>query len=618
LRNLTLTRKIKYFHGLFKSKTIGGVMVGLAVIGIFILILAVIDNSSLNKYTKYFIAKEKSIGKMFSDPGKYEQYLFVGYKVLYVPPMINLIFGVNDTDMSLRICLGKELIWKNIETGFYWFGDGGMPPSVFFFLMVMIFMFFAGMASYKRFSRLTARFGKAISRMIVLDLCIGLIWVSIYYSARLVGIGISSADGILGMYFVFYSLLLLNLFFAIGFFMGLCLKDKKMAMIIGAFFCFVMIFIAPYFSFKNIYKDLFDTDGNKFENMDIKRFGDSFKYINAAEPGSGEKKNKNGRTSEKPLIKEWRENIEWQNKAIETFKDRYYSYENQVIIVPTNFWLYLVNELTGRGVTGYLNFLDHGLQLKKDLVKEYNPEEEKTLIRIKDEKYKGPGKDDLYLYRDKGHIPDSFYQATLLTVYYTVILFLVSLLIALRQRRLRIKKSEKNKELLIKNARDYFYRSLGYSSSRVYIVLERDLAVGDTEIPGLLFHILIKSDLGPLFSKLNIRDFWSFYSAEPDKMAEFFNSKPEMWEEGEEPPTGDELWPEDWFSPAEGLVTVRTMIEMIKNNPEVFLNRRNSDLGEVITMKLRDMEEILSTAEVHGVRWHLEVGFHDNKENFDL
>lgn len=611
MKNLALSRNKKCFHGLFKGIMISVGLWVLAFIGIIIVVGGVLDNNGLVKQTTQFIAKEKSRKKLYSELGKHDQYLFDGFKVLYVPPSLNLLFDINRKNISLRVSLGKEPVWKKVERNIILFRKNFIPPAIAFMLMGMIFMLYSGLFSYKRVHRLVNRFGKAIPRMIVLDLCIGLILVSIYYAARLVGLDISSEDGILGSYFVLYSLVLLNLCFAIGFFMGLCLKDKKIAMAIGVFICFVMIFIAPQLFFRSIYKDFFNAGGKSFENMDIKRFGDNFKYINAVTMGTGEKKNKKGKTFEKSLTKEWMENIKSQNKAIEKIKKQYYSYENQVMLVPSNFWVYLVNELTGRGITGHLNFLDHGLKIKEDLVKKYKPED--TFISISNKKHKGLEKDDLYLYKDKGRIPGSFYKATLFTIYYTIILFLVSLLIALRQRRLRIKKNEKNMDVLITNAKNYFYSSLSVGSSRVYIVLEQDLAGVDTVFSSELLYMAI-NHLQSLFSRFKIRDFWSFYSADPEKMAEFFDEKEELWEKGEESPTADELWSEEWFSPTEGLVTVRALIEAINNNPDVFRNRPNLNIAEIITAALRNMERTLSTAEAHGVHWHLEVDFHKDKE----
>lgn len=610
MRNLALSGNKKCFHGLFKGTMISLCLWGLVLLAIIIVVGGVFDSNILVKHTTHFIEKEKYREQLYSELGKDDQYLFDGFKVLYVPPSLNLLFDINREDISLRVSLGKEPIWEKVEQNIIIFGKDFIPPTIAFMLTGMIFMLYSGIVSYKRVHRLVNRFGKAILRMIILDLCIGLILVSIYYAARLVGVDISSADGILGSYFVLYSLVLLDLFFAIGFFMGLCLKDKIIAISIGAFLCIIMIFIAPQLFFSSIYKDFFNGGDKRPENLDIKRFGDSFKYINAVTVGTGKKKNKDSQG----IIKEWMENIKQQNKAIERIKKLYYTYENQVMLVPTNFWIYLVNELTGRGVTGHLNFLNHGLQLKKDLVKEYNPKQEDNFINISNKKHKRPKKDDLYLYKDKSRIPGSFYKAILFPIYYTIILFLVSLLIALRQRRLRIKKNEKNKGVLIANAKNYFYNSLSVGATKVYIVFERDLDVEDMVIHGPMLYIIIKSDLETLFSEHKIKDFWSFYSADTEKMAEFFNERQELWEKGEEPPTADELWAEEWFSPTEGLVMVRALIEAINHNPDVFSNWVNFNTVERVTSALRHMETTLSTAEAHGVNWHLEVDLPKDKE----
>lgn len=107
------------------------------------------------------------------------------------------------------------------------------------------------------------------------------------------------------------------------------------------------------------------------------------------------------------------------------------------------------------------------------------------------------------------------------------------------------------------------YKGLETDRQYLYkVVFERDLPGVDTEIRGQLLYMVI-SNMETLFSRLKLKDFRSFYSADPEKMALFFNEKEELWEKGEEPPTADEFWSEEWFSPAEGLVTVRALIEAV-------------------------------------------------------
>ncbi|MGD2088486.1 MAG: hypothetical protein PVH61_20080 [Candidatus Aminicenantes bacterium] len=601
MRNLTLSESKKHLKGLFKDGLIATSLSMLLLLSVaMVFVGGFFSNKSLVNSKKRFIEIEETREKFYPESGNHNASLYHGFRILYVPPAINLLLGVNKANMALRVSLGKEYIWEKIEPAFILVRNVNVISiSIFFILAGMIIMLYLGFVSYNRIHRLHVMFEKAILRMIIMDLSIGILLVFIFYTAKLLGIDISSSDGTSGKYLGLYSLLLLNLFFAFGFFMGMCLKDKIIAVAIGGFCCFFLIFIAPEFISENIYKDFFHDSNESSENLDLKRFKDRYKYINAVTVTTGEEKNDNGKKNEKPLTKEWMENIKQQRNAIKRIKAEYYSYENQVLLIPTNFWIYLLVELTGDGVTGYLNFLDHGLQLKKDLVKKYNHEDTYINIVKIDKRLE---KVNQYIYKDESRIPESYFQATLMIIYYTIILFLISLLITLIQRRLRKIKNKKNKDTLAINTKNYFYNVLSCSGTRLCLVPERNPMGADIArccLPLFVEMEIIKD----LFPKLKNKDFWSFYSDNPEEMADFFNERPNLWGSRETPPTADELQPEQWFSPEQGLETVRALIDAVKND----LDWLDLKFSQMILEKLRDMEKFLSKAKEHGVRWHLTV-----------
>jgi hypothetical protein len=193
----------------------------------------------------------------------------------------------------------------------------------------------------------------------------------------------------------------------------------------------------------------------------------------------------------------------------------------------------------------------------------------------------------------------------LITIYYTIILFLISLFIALMQRRLRKIKNEKNMDTLVLNAKKYFYTMLSCSGTILWLVRERDPMGADIVkyCISLFVEIEIIKDL---FPKLKVKDFWSFYSDNPDEMAEFYNERPEYWDRSATPPTADELRPEEWFCPEQGLITVRALIEAVKND----LPWLDLEFSEIIQEKLREMEGFLCEAKAHGVRWRIMLDYY--------
>jgi hypothetical protein len=89
-------------------------------------------------------------------------------------------------------------------------------------------------------------------------------------------------------------------------------------------------------------------------------------------------------------------------------------------------------------------------------------------------------------------------------------------------------------------------------------------------------------------------------------LMEFFSEDPKsayalIAEEGEEPP--DDLPPEQWFSAAEGLATIRGLLAYLTTHPDAA-----AEVDRLIE-DLRQFEEVLSRLEEEGIRWHLAVDF---------
>ena len=86
--------------------------------------------------------------------------------------------------------------------------------------------------------------------------------------------------------------------------------------------------------------------------------------------------------------------------------------------------------------------------------------------------------------------------------------------------------------------------------------------------------------------RLSVRPLMEFFSANPEDISDFF-------EEGDEPPA------EQWFLPADGLKTIKSLISAVDTSPE--LNNAKADLLSI--------ERILSEAQKHNIKWHLAVDF---------
>lgn len=102
--------------------------------------------------------------------------------------------------------------------------------------------------------------------------------------------------------------------------------------------------------------------------------------------------------------------------------------------------------------------------------------------------------------------------------------------------------------------------------------------------------------LEALSQEAGVRPLMEFFGESPEFVSEF------LAEEGEEPDPGG-LPPEQWFSAAEGLATVRGLLAYLTNHPGAA-----AEVDRLIE-DLRQFEEVLSGLEDAGVRWHLAVDF---------
>jgi hypothetical protein len=98
--------------------------------------------------------------------------------------------------------------------------------------------------------------------------------------------------------------------------------------------------------------------------------------------------------------------------------------------------------------------------------------------------------------------------------------------------------------------------------------------------------------------RLRVRPLLEFFSADENSMALVADREVGIaqW--------GDCLPAPQWFSPADGLETVRTLIG--------FLGEHSAALGSETTpvlMELREYERVLDKTAQHDLRWHLAVSF---------
>ena len=131
----------------------------------------------------------------------------------------------------------------------------------------------------------------------------------------------------------------------------------------------------------------------------------------------------------------------------------------------------------------------------------------------------------------------------------------------------------------------------------MYIVVEGEDPGFDIFVNG---HALARNEdaLEKLAMRLNVKPLLEFFSADQNSMAL-------LLEEG----AGDPEWaktlpPPQWFSPEEGLATVRTLLDYLQDAPTALGSETEQVLGE-----LAEYERVLRKTVQRNLRWQLAVSW---------
>lgn len=131
----------------------------------------------------------------------------------------------------------------------------------------------------------------------------------------------------------------------------------------------------------------------------------------------------------------------------------------------------------------------------------------------------------------------------------------------------------------------------------MYIVVEGEDPGFDIFVNG---HALARNEdaLEKLALRLGVKPLLEFFSADENSMAL-------LLEEG----AGDPEWaktlpPPQWFSPDDGLITIATLMDFLRDNPSAL----GSDTIPVLS-ELEEYERVLQKTAVRSLRWQLAVSW---------
>ena len=131
-------------------------------------------------------------------------------------------------------------------------------------------------------------------------------------------------------------------------------------------------------------------------------------------------------------------------------------------------------------------------------------------------------------------------------------------------------------------------------SAALYIVLERDEAGLDTYVDGKALS-RAEGELASLAKSLQVAPLMNFFSINPEELLANVEGL------GAELP--EDAPPEEWFSAADGLATVRALLHHVDADPD------SVPSGREVANELTGFVYLLEEAERRGIRWHLAVDY---------
>ncbi|MCB1589354.1 MAG: hypothetical protein KDI56_10675 [Xanthomonadales bacterium] len=128
-----------------------------------------------------------------------------------------------------------------------------------------------------------------------------------------------------------------------------------------------------------------------------------------------------------------------------------------------------------------------------------------------------------------------------------------------------------------------------------YISAEREVEGLDMFVNGKAIAHVPETRMNAVFKALGVTHLMEYFGADPDEMSDMFG---EFDDQANDAPSYPD---EEWFSAADGLVSVRALADYLRKNPGTF-ERQEGVLEDLV-----EYERVLSVLSKNNVRWHLAI-----------
>lgn len=407
--------------------------------------------SGIIHYESFMVYKEdfKNIEEQkFRSFVNYEQYARVGIRLIFEPELLTVFFTKSDFVQNLEATTSSADMVNvyNPRKGANAFPrrENFVDLSQIIYILGSLSMMYMGAITIRSrdsiYSQNRSSLKNIFIRLLILDSFFVILLCSVYLYALSRGISFSKADGFIYIQHGLSSIFFLNLFFFAGIVIAAVHKYKKQSFVSMLITWVVIIFIVPGLSKTNLEKALKQIPSS--EKLDL----DKLKTLLDMEKNTKEyinkilSKNPNIRLNEvreilKELNKNHMNNGYIDNKQKEDMfhdkvKELIRNFEDGNLIFPVEYYKFVSCEVSSKGYTEYVKFINHVLRVKNDFIKFYSYKRYES----NDERLENFIKHDENIYKAESRLPRTFWKGNFVMIGYSIILFLIFLRINHRKK----------------------------------------------------------------------------------------------------------------------------------------------------------------------------------------
>lgn len=385
----------------------------------------------------------------------YEMYGTKGFRLLLAPSSLSVFSESRWIQNPLQTNLDKsEIIGITIpQKGKSLFLDNtlikGFYGAILFF--GSLFFLYLGLIAIKTekgagfFISKSKLLLSQLSRILLVEIIAGLFFALFYGVSYILGVRLSGTEKTNFLYFALFSLIVFLFFYTAGLLISvLTIKRRKTGVVLIFFFWIVFVILVPSFATK--YLSSKANALNSEEEINIKKFTKLLDFDEVAKDRILSLK-KGDREARDKLIRElvgmyfsdvYKSNLETEFGNHEKMRQILADYQSLNAFVPSLFFDYMSDTVSGNSYDSYLDFVDYIEKVRYEFMHFFY---EKKFFS-KDKKIESFIKDGENIFKAESRLPDNYWMGLSATFLYALAFFSLAVLLLFKKRNKKIAESE--------------------------------------------------------------------------------------------------------------------------------------------------------------------------------